>query len=830
MKRGVFFFPKKKSCKKKKVISTTIQMDAKPPKKRRVEPPSSAQPINDAQVDDLQLLHQKSDLSFFLQRSIPSSGATFYARGVTVLYILNNAIIDPVPAPPANGATDRSKAKENSEDSLTDPTQEIVEYLALHLRGTCHVNSVEVETSCKQDIVKRETSFHHFDPLERILLKPATSYETDDVVKTAKTKRHQADSQSTRGATGMTNAIRAASIGSNLGELRIKFGPTGSKSTNKDSKELTVSEEKALIESWKLDIRSLNGGGDISSRLATQMESRGLQRKESRIHSVAQTMVMNRKKSAKITVNYQICLGDSFNGIDTSIQHLGGIHTNTTNNTPHIYTTAGTYGDHEGPRSWIPSTDSASSHHRASRDMTIRVTAPMEDGLSVVGFGEDFAVQETILHDQLEENSDSRVTMETEQLEKEVGKNHAQWWCNTCYRFVEVDTSAKNANDFPHIIPPDNNCKSVSVDSILATSVWNSCSWLPISPRSQGFAIGPFRILADPEYLNSLVEDELGSSASDDDDEDDEFQKETIDPIHAARENGEGIRQVYFAPIFARKFIHLATSNMTLLPHTKFNLIPLTKRQIEFLEDLDKSVLISTVGVPHRALSLMRDVLALPAFRTVSYTQIWIPHAVHGGVTSGSLINCPEVMNNPFLGGSIMDSRLLPPVNHRLPYHQGGRILQFLQARCAVRSWITSAIPLGGNDDVGNGYIHTLIESLMMSLYDRGHGAHGEGGAKGGVLFTKRFASESGLNSSNLDFLPVQNIEDIDFDSGGIVGAVPVEDRNMDQLWRSASNGTESHTSSMDEFAVRQLLTLDSVSTLERGTDKDRMVPTPSGM
>eukprot|EP00531_Pseudo-nitzschia_arenysensis_P017503 CAMPEP_0116154266 /NCGR_PEP_ID=MMETSP0329-20121206/21690_1 /TAXON_ID=697910 /ORGANISM="Pseudo-nitzschia arenysensis, Strain B593" /LENGTH=1391 /DNA_ID=CAMNT_0003651237 /DNA_START=71 /DNA_END=4244 /DNA_ORIENTATION=- len=263
---------------------------------------------------------------------------------------------------------------------------------------------------------------------------------------------------------------------------------------------------------------------------------------------------------------------------------------------------------------------------------------------------------------------------------------------------------------------------------------------------------------------------------------------------------------------------------MSLLPDTKFDLAPLTKRQVVLLEDLDKSVLTSTVGVPHRALSLMRDILALPVFRTVSYTQIWIPEAVHGGVTSGSLHCCPEVLNNPFLGGAIMDSRLLPPINHRLPYYQGGRILQFLQARPFGDGSFRQS-PLGGFDDVGNGYIHTLVESLIMSLYARGHGAHGEGGGKGGVFFAKRFALPVAY------FLPVQNIEDIDFDVGivgGIVGAVPVEDRNNDQLWRSASNGTESHTSAMDEFSVRQLLSLDSVSTLERGTDKDKFVPTPS--
>jgi len=102
------------------------------------------------------------------------------------------------------------------------------------------------------------------------------------------------------------------------------------------------------------------------------------------------------------------------------------------------------------------------------------------------------------------------------------------------------------------------------------------------------------------------------------------------------------------------------------------------------------------------------------------------------------------------------------------------------------------------------------------------------GGARGGAFFTKRFASSCGLNSANLDFLPVQNIEEIDVVVGGVIGAVPVEDRNNGQLWRSAANGTESHTSCMDEFAVRQILTKDTVVALERGTDKDRFVPSPS--
>lgn len=47
------------------------------------------------------------------------------------------------------------------------------------------------------------------------------------------------------------------------------------------------------------------------------------------------------------------------------------------------------------------------------------------------------------------------------------------------------------------------------------------------------------------------------------------------------------------------------------------------------------------------------------------------------------------------------------------------------------------------------------------------------GGGKGSMFYSKRYAASSGLNSTNLDFLPVQNIEEIDMTIGGL-GAVPV--------------------------------------------------------
>ena len=788
--------------------------DTSPPraKKRRFEPPPLKP--NTAQVNNLQILHQKTSLSFFLNRPESTSEAQWFANATTTLYIVDDST-------ESNAAA--SKANANSAGEITYDRQ-----FALHLRGTCHVTSVEVETVSRKkqqqpELIKAKTTYSHFDPLEKILLKPAMSYTMDDIIQSAKTKRHEADSQSSRGAAGMTNAVRAAGIASNMGELR--FTSTVTTSTLEKETDPT-NQVYAVKKCWMDEIERVLSPGNVSTRLAKQMEPRSSQRKDTRYDSIASTLAGAGTKAAKITVRYQIAMASR------KILHLGGIHALTTNDSPHIYTTSGVYGDYEGTRSWLPIADSASTRHRASHEIIVKVTAPMKDGLSVVGCGEDFGVQETLLHDRLTITS-PQPPVEIDSLEKELGSDHVTWLRHTIQNHLNgVHPNNPNVTGAPHIIPPEIgssgsvNNRITSIDSILATSVWYSTSWLPIAPRSLGFAIGPFRVLEDPEYFNSLIEDDDDDGS---DDEDEEEKPEEVDPVQAARDNGEGVRQVFFSPIFARKHIH-STANMVLLPDTTFDLSPLTKEQMELSDALDQSVLTATIGVPSRALSIMRDILALPAFRTVSYTQIWIPYAAAGGVTSGSLHCCPEASNNPFLGGSIMDSRLLPPPNHRLPYHQGGRVLQFLQARCAVRGWITSAVPLGGRDDVGNGYIHTLIESLIMSLYERGYGANGCGGGKGSSFFTKRFAAGSGLNSTNLDFLPVQNIEESDFDVviGGIVGAVPIEDRNNDQLWRSASNGTESHTSPMDEYSIRQLLTLDCVSTIERGTDKDREVPTPS--
>eukprot|EP00934_Nitzschia_sp_Nitz4_P008327 Nitzschia sp. Nitz4//scaffold39_size137210//1884//7601//NITZ4_003182-RA/size137210-processed-gene-0.81-mRNA-1//1//CDS//3329550332//8317//frame0 len=747
-----------------------------PSKKRRFVPNEKLQPLP-ANGNTFRLLHQKTALSIVLDQPTPTSKSCWQAKGTSALYLV-----------------DETKG-ETTPPSLA---------LGLHFRGTCQVQSVTVESvSPKAPLALAplsNPSYHHADPLERVLLKPPSSYTIDDVLQ--KAKRHEADSQSSRGAVGMTNSIRAASVASLLGELRI----TGTRPASPKQPPAVPVVEAC----WKQDLLQPLETASSVQRLQDRLNLRSPQLREKRLQSLVNTLVEAKDRALKVTVTYQILLGSPHETI-----HLGGIHASTCHRTPHIYTTAGVYGDHEGPRTWVPTLDSASTTHRASHQLSIQVTAPLREGVSVVGFGENFGASETLLHERLGKNDGTVGNSDDTDLVREFGGGHVK-----ILREIQ-DKNNQQVDDLnlPHVIPPDPSVKALNMDSILATTVWVSNSWLPIPARSLGFAVGPFRVLEDPEYFCHEAEESTGKEA-------------VLAQEHAdhARDYGEGVRQAYFCPIFARKHIHVASANTTLLPNTRIQVTPLTQGEIKQLDELDECVLKVSSGVPNRALSLMRDILALPAFRTASYTQIWIPHAVHGGSTSGALHDCPEVLVNFFLGGSIMDARLLPPIGHRLPFHHGGRALQFLQARCAVRGWIISAIPLGGDDDVGQGYIHSLIEDLMMSMYERGHGAHGEGGALGGAYFTKRFAGGSGLNSSNLDFLPIQNIEEMDYDVvvGSVIGAVPVEDRNNDQLWRSASNGTESHTSAMDEFLVRQLLMMDVVSALERGNDKDRTVPTPS--
>lgn len=53
-----------------------------------------------------------------------------------------------------------------------------------------------------------------------------------------------------------------------------------------------------------------------------------------------------------------------------------------------------------------------------------------------------------------------------------------------------------------------------------------------------------------------------------------------------------------------------------------------------------------------------------------------------------------------------------------------------------------------------------------------------------------------------------------------------LEDRGNEHLWRSTNNGTETHTSAIDEFVIGQLQAKDFIDALER---TDKSMPLPSG-
>lgn len=751
-----------------------------PAKKSRFVPPPAV--LNESAAADLRVVHQRIYLSLVYS---PAPKPNWFIQGSATLYVINEA------------ATATATSAPNTGNNL-----------ALHLRRTCRLISLQVETvgrdsanSSLPALIPLEASNHFLDPLANVLLKPPESYSVeDDVVKTNH-HRFAADAQCSRGASGMMTGLRVASIASNMGEVRICVAPPSSKPA------VSVVSKLEATNCWRQDLSSNSSDGNAVRDLESQLWERSSEVRKNRIDLVSSLLGDAESRAFKITMQYTIPVFDP-------ISHFGGIHIHATPSTPHIYTTAGINGDHEGPRNWMPCLDSASVKHRSSFQIAIKVTAPFREGLSAIGCGQDFGACNTFLHD---------TELNQELASRTLGERHVQWTKSSLTR---------GDQEGPHVIPPDRHLVT-SIDSVLATHVWCSSSWMPAPARSLGFAVGPFKILEDPEYFSieeeeeNEEEEEEGAPEGLEGEEklDEEDEVEDLDDDLA---NGEGIRQAYFAPLFQRKKLH-ENADLSILGGTNITLQPLTSSQLEESETLDMAVISATAGVPHRALSLLRDLLALPAYRTASYTQIWIPDAVHGGSSSGALHCCPEVLVNPFLGGAIMDSRLLPPPRCRLPFHAGGRVLQCLQARCAVRGWITAALPLGGHDDVGYGYIHSVIESFLMSLYERGHGAYGEGGAKGSVFFSKRYAVGSGLNSRNLDFLPVVNIEESEFDMiGGIVGAVPTEDRNNEQLFRTASNGTESHASALDEYTIRQVLIGDIVENLERGTDKDKNVPLPS--
>jgi hypothetical protein len=80
--------------------------------------------------------------------------------------------------------------------------------------------------------------------------------------------------------------------------------------------------------------------------------------------------------------------------------------------------------------------------------------------------------------------------------------------------------------------------------------VWCSHVWTPVAIRSLGFAIGPFKIVEDPEYFGTNM---INPNLDEDDDDIPEeesataefsFQNRKDSFVETSHRNGEGIRQV----------------------------------------------------------------------------------------------------------------------------------------------------------------------------------------------------------------------------------------------------------------------------------------------
>jgi hypothetical protein len=166
-------------------------------------------------------------------------------------------------------------------------------------------------------------SYQHLDTLKWILLKPATLYTMDNAI--SKTTRHEADSQSSCGTTGMTNGIRAGSIACNLGELRIStvyLHPHPHKEVEKESS-LQQQNEALRLDCWKKDLLQPLAQGGAVTTMGEQLEMHVSQHKSARVHRLARALAAAPKHMAlKVIVTYTMMLGDG--GVNLS--HLGGIH------------------------------------------------------------------------------------------------------------------------------------------------------------------------------------------------------------------------------------------------------------------------------------------------------------------------------------------------------------------------------------------------------------------------------------------------------------------------------------------------------------------------
>jgi hypothetical protein len=293
---------------------------------------------------------------------------------------------------------------------------------------------------------------------------------------------------------------------------------------------------------------------------------------------------------------------------------------------------------------------------------------------------------------------------------------------------------------------------------------------------------------------------------------------------------------------------------------------------------LQSTVTYSTSGVAIRALHFCSTLLAgdgsnsgahsSPTRQLCSvYTQVWIPNAIDGGYSVGAAHQSNT--HNSFVGGCIIDTRLLPPMQKKIPFYHGGRALQMAQARNVIWMWLKAGVSIGSDstnlststnqnsvvsgedvDEVGDGYLLEIFYQYIMHLYEQAFGGTGEGGSCHSMFYTPRYSDNADIRYPSLveSLLALKNIDDEDVDVDKLVGVGGVtasevvivqstssffgashDDSSSQHLYRNVNpSWSESRTSAADEAIVRSILRCDVVDSLHNRATMAEKYPVPS--